>query len=301
MYERLAVVNRVHVMLGPYSSPLTLAASPAAERHHIPFVAVCANSPRIYSRGYQWLVCVIDKAPGYTGRYWDMIKAEAKAKTVFFVVEDTLHPQGVFQGAERLARGAGLSVSGHRSAPRDQRDFSSILVNLKKVDPDIVFVSSNIPFAVQFMIQAREMGLSPREFHVIHHGGVFRRALGRAAEGITGQSYWTPGMGFSDPERFMGLLDKAGFSLEDYPWAPAYMMAFEVVEAAVKKAGTTDTGKIMQTLKGLKMETLGGMVCFGPDGAGSINTYPSQIQKGRYQVVWPRQVATAPHVYPANP
>ena len=301
MYERLAVVNRVDLMFGPYSSPLTLAASTAGEAHHIPFIAICANSPKIYARGYEWIVCIIDKAPRYTHRYWEMIAAEAKARSVAFVVEDTLHPQGVFKGARKLAADAGLNILEHHVAPRDTRDFSPIMSRLKKADPDIVFIASNIPFAVQFMAQAREMGLAPREFHAIHHSGIFLQALGPIAEHVTGQSYWTPGMTHGQFARFEKLLTAAGVSLADYPWAPAYMMAFEVAEAALTAAPTGDADAIIKALKTSRTETIGGTVRFGADGAGSINTYPSQIQDGQYHIVWPPAVATGNHIYPRRP
>lgn len=298
MYERLAVVDRVDLMLGPYSSPLTMAASTAAETHHVPFVAICANSPKIYTRGYQWIVCIIDKGPRYTHRYWEMVAAEAKAKSVAFVVEDTLHPQGVFKGARNLAAQAGLTVTGSHVAPRDARDFSAILVKLRQSDPDIIFISANIPFAVQFMAQAREMGLSPREFHAIHHSGIFLKSLGPAAEQVTGQSYWTPGMTRGQHQRFEALLDSAGIDLNDYPWSPAYMMAFEVVEAVLATTDGSDPETVMATLKDSETETIGGVVRFAADGAGTINTYPSQIQQGRYEIIWPPNHATGHHIYP---
>jgi len=299
MYERLAVVDRVHLMIGPYSSPLTFAASTAAETHGLPFLAVCANSPKIYSRGYGWIACVIDEAPRYTHRYWDMLKAEEKARTVAFVVEDTLHPKGVHKGAMALAEESGLRVLTSRFAPRDCRDFSSVLAELKRLDPDVVFVSSNIPFAVQFMSQAQEMGLRPREFHAIHHSGIFRRSLGPGAEYVTGQSYWTPGMTLGRHERFQEILRSGGIDLADYPWAPAYMMAFEVVEASLARAGTTAPKALMKAILEGETETIGGTVRFRPNGVGSINTYPSQIVDGRYEIVWPPDKATAAHVYPA--
>ena len=302
MYERLAVVNNVQLMFGPYSSPLTLASSTAAESHKIPFVAICANSPKIYDRGYKHIVCIIDKAPRYTYRYWEMIKAEGWAKSVSFVIEDTLHPQGVFKGARVLAADAGLKILGHHVAPRDARDFSAVLVDLKQADPDIVFISSNIPFAVQFMAQARELGLSPREYHAIHHSGIFLKSLGKTADRVTGQSYWTPGMTQGQHARFQTLLQTAGISLNDYPWAPAYMMAFEVVEAALAQiegdAAVADGAAIMAALKKSQTETIGGLVRFAADGAGTINTFPSQIQGRDYQIVWPPQQATGKHIYP---
>ncbi|MCF8062968.1 MAG: amino acid ABC transporter substrate-binding protein [Deltaproteobacteria bacterium] len=299
MYERLAVVDRVHLMIGPYSSPLTFAASTAAENHGIPFLAVCANSPRIYSRGNRWIACVIDEAPRYTYRYWEMLEAEGKAGTVFFVVEDTMHPQGVYEGAKVLAEAAGLRVLGGRVAPRDCRDFSSVLGEIRALDPDIVFVSANIPFAVQFMSQARESHLHPREFHAIHHSGVFRRSLGEGAEHVTGQSYWTPGMTLGRNERFQEILARSGVDPEDYPWAPAYMMAFEVVEAALTGAGTAAPGRLMQEILSSEIETIGGVVRFQPNGVGSINTYPSQIRNARHEIVWPPEKATSTHLYPA--
>jgi len=299
MYERIALVHHAHLMVGPYSSPLTFAATTAAENHGIPFLAICANSPNIYSRGFQWITCVIDEAPRYTYRYWELLRSEAKAQSVSFIIEDTLHPQGVFRGAKKLAEEAGILVKSHYTVPPDMKDFSGSLVKLVRDNPDIVFVSSNVPFAIRFISQARELRLKPKEFHVIHHGGIFRRALGDGAEYITGQSYWAEGMKKGQHERFLKLLREAKISLEDYPWSPAYMMAFEVIETALTKAATLDSLELMKTLKSIAVDTIGGSVKFNANGVGSINTYPSQIQNSRYHIIWPREIATAKHIYPA--
>lgn len=300
LYEKMATLDKVHLLLGPYSSPLTFAASTAAETNGVPLLAICANSPKIYQRGYKWIACVIDEAPRYTHRYWDMIREEGLAKSVSFVVEDTLHPKGVFEGARTLAQQAGLEILSVYTAPRETRDFSPILFKLKAENPDLLFVSANIPFATQFMIQAREQGLRPREFHVTHHGGPFRRALGPWAEGVTGQSYWTPGMKGPGSGRFLKLLAQSRLSLEDYPWLPAYMMALQVVENVFSTTSSLEPWELMETLKASQTETIGGKVWFRQNGVGSINTYPSQIQDGSYQILWPPGLATASHRYPTG-
>jgi branched-chain amino acid transport system substrate-binding protein len=296
--ERLITVDRANLIFGPYSSPLTFAASAAAEQQRVPFIAICANSPKIYERGFRWIVCVIDAAPRYTHRYWEMIQVEGKARSVAFVVEDSLHPVGVYEGSRELATKAGLQIVAAEVIPADTADFTPIVLKLKKLDPDIIYVAANIPFAVAFMKQARELNLSPREFHCIHHSGIFRQPLGPAAEYVVGQSYWAPDMKYGNPERFLSLLKTAGINLDAYPWAPAYMMAFEVAEEALSRAGTLDPEILMKTLKGLTVTTLGGPVWFAENGVGTINAYPSQIQKGSYQIIWPPEVATARHVYP---
>jgi branched-chain amino acid transport system substrate-binding protein len=297
-YERLISVDKADILLGPYSSPVTFAASLAAEENKVPFIAICANSHKIYNRGFQWIVCVIDQAPQYTHRYWDMIEAEGRAKTVAFVVEDTLHPQGVYRGAKKLSETAGLKEVLLKVLPADTHDFTAAIVKIQKASPDIVFVSANVPFSIAFMRQARELGLNPKEFHVIHHGGVFKKGLGAGAEGVVGQSYWTEGMDYGNPELFSAVMERSGIDLDDFPWAPAYMMAFETVTQAIERAGTLDRKQLMATLKKLKVMTIGGVVSFAENGVGTINTYPSQIIDGKYHIIWPPQVATAGHRYP---
>ena len=105
-------------------------------------------------------------------------------------------------------------------------------------------------------------------------------------------------MQYSDPKRFLAILKEAKIDVDDYPWSPAYMMAFEIAEAALKQAGTLEPAPLMQTLKKLRITTLGGPVWFADNGVGTINTYPSQIQRGKYQIIWPPEVATGKHIYP---
>jgi branched-chain amino acid transport system substrate-binding protein len=300
-YERLATVDRVNLMLGPYSSPLTFAASTAGENHQIPFIAICANSPKIYARGFKWLVGVIDLGPRYTYRYWEMIQKEGKAKSVSFVVEDTIHPLGVFKGSKKLAEAAGLKILTRDIVPAKARDFTPIITKLKKENPDIIYVSSNIPFAINFMKQAKEMKLNPKEYHCIHHSGIFRDALGSAAEDVIGQSYWVEGMKLGDTQLIDDVLKRAGISEPMYPWSPAYVAAFQILQKAIENAGTLDNQKVMESLKRLKMETVLGEEVFSDTGYGSINTYPSQIQDGVYKVIYPPQVATGKHIYPRGP
>jgi len=105
-------------------------------------------------------------------------------------------------------------------------------------------------------------------------------------------------MKYSKPQRFLALLRNAKIDVDDYPWSPAYMMAFEIAEAALGQAGTLEPAPLMKTLKDLRITTIGGPIWFAENGVGAINTYPSQIQSGTYQIIWPSEVATGKHIYP---
>ena len=52
LYERLISQDGVDLLLGPYSSALTLAASRVAERHNFPMVATGASSETIWDQGF---------------------------------------------------------------------------------------------------------------------------------------------------------------------------------------------------------------------------------------------------------
>lgn len=297
-YERLIQRDGVDILIGPYSSPLTFAASIPAERSGTPFVAICANSPKIYRRNFKWLSGVIDLAPRYTYRYWDMIRSEKLAKTVSFIVEDSMHPRGVYKGSRTLAEKAGIKILTTEIVPPDIQEMGGIITRLKAENADIVYLSSNVPLAITFMKQAREKGLKAKEFHCIHHSGIFRKALGPDSEGVVGQSYWTRGMGVAEEDAFLDILVRSGIDPDNYPWAPAYMCALQMVEEAVRRAGSVEKTRIMESLKGAAFMTLCGKNRVHESGYGEINTYPSQIIKGRYEIIWPRENATAGHVYP---
>src|SRR5262245_31718652 len=54
LYEKLVTEDKVHVLLGPYSSPITVAASTVAETPQIPMLGLGANSTGIARRGFRW-------------------------------------------------------------------------------------------------------------------------------------------------------------------------------------------------------------------------------------------------------
>lgn len=287
-YEKLVTEDKVDLLIGPYSSFLTLAASTVAEKHRIPFVAVEANSPKIYERGYQWIVGVLASATIWSDHYFDMIQAEGKAKTIAFLSEDIVHAREVYDGSVKKAEEIGLKVVFKEIAPSRTTDFSSPIIKMKELDPDIVYISSFHPFAVAFMKQAKELDLNPREFHAIHHAIGFQGALGKDAEYVVGESYWVPGIQKGDTQFFEELLKRSGIDVGEWPWAGIRMGAFDAISGGIEKASTLDRTKLMEALKSLSIETITGTLRFDERGVGTMNTIPTQIQHGKYVLIWPK-------------
>ena len=308
VYERLVTVDKVHILVGPYASPITIQASTVAEKHGIPMIALEANSPAIFSRGFKWLVGVIDDGTKWSDHYFDMLKAEGKVKSMGIVIQETGHTKEVGAGAVAKAKAVGINVVVQESAPFRPPDFTPIIAKMKASNPDLVYLSGFVGFTAAFHKQALEQGLNAREFHVIHHGSAFRKAAGEAqANHVTGENYWMPGIKKGNWQMFEEMLQKTGITVADYPWSGIRMFGLDALKATLEKAGSLDREKLLAAARAVDVETISGRLRFQGKGAsatpnaefqGTMNPFPTQIQDGKYVTLWPQDIATGRHVYP---
>src|ERR687887_1287221 len=141
-YERLVTVDKVHLLLGPFSSHITKAAVTVADKYKIPMVMAEANDAKIFEERYKYSVNQVDLADTESYGYLELLAAEGRVKTIAFVAEDTLHSTGALRGGVTRARALGLEVVLEEIAPPDAKDFTAIILKLKKADPDVVYVEA---------------------------------------------------------------------------------------------------------------------------------------------------------------
>ena len=301
LYEKLVIQDKVHLLLGPYLSSMTVEASAMAEKHQIPFIAAEANASALFQRGFKWLVGALDRSVKWSHHYFDLIKAGGKAKTIAFIVEEIPQRKEVVAGAIPRAKEIGLRVVAEEYFSSSAQDLTPIINKVKAASPDIVYVSARPAQEITVHRQALQHGLNPREFHYLEPGAVFREAVGlKAANLVTGVSYWMPGVkGGPNVGEFKELLKRSGITVEDYSWAPVRFFAFELLRAGLEKAGTLDSGRLMATLRGLAIISISGSLKIDPTtGQGSRSPFPIQIQDGKYVTLWPPVYATGKHIYP---
>ena len=302
MYERLATVDKVHLFIGPYSSPLTIRASTVAEKYKIPMVTIEANADKIFQRGFKYIFGVIDSGTLWSIHYFDMLKREGKIKTMALIIDDRPHTMDVGVGARRDAEKVGLKIVFDQVFPAKTTDFTATITKLKALDPDLVYVSSFPDFAIVFMKQAKELGLNPREFHIIHAVKATTAALGKDAMYITGEHFWAEGMKFGNVALYKEILDKTGIKHFDYPWSAIRMMGYDAIKAALEKAGTLDKERLREALATLRYETLCGTNWFKPNGQGHCNTVSQQFLGDRWYPIAPPEVAVpGKRVFPTPP
>jgi branched-chain amino acid transport system substrate-binding protein len=75
----------------------------------------------------------------------------------------------------------------------------------------------------------------------------------------------------------------------------------QILADAVTRAKTLDRDRIRAAVAATKMTTVIGPVRFRADGTGEVRVFFQQWLKGKQELVWPKEFATAPFGYPAPP
>jgi branched-chain amino acid transport system substrate-binding protein len=312
LYEKLANVDQVHAFIGPFSSPITKAASAVAERLNIPMVACEANDTSLFTRGFQWFTSVLELGRPWSRTYFEMLADANKQgatsyRTVAIVSSDTPHTRDVGRGAVDFARQAGLQVIAEKQVPFRTTDFSGVIPGLKVGNPDIVFLALWPPEMFAFVKQADELGLRPKELYSRFLGAAFGQAVGeKLAEGVVGGSYsaqkWFAG------KRVEKALERAGLKPYEMNWTAIKITCLEAMLQAIQDAGTVERSTIMATLRGYStarpIKALYGPLYFNfnvavdgetANGFGTQFPIVMQIQGGKQVVVWPRDIQDAPY------
>jgi len=302
LYGRLINEDKVDLLLGPYSSGLTLAASRMAEKYNFPMVATGASSTDIWSRGNKNIFQV--DAPADT--YLNLVITSAKKAglaTIAMVYAGDDFPRQVAEGVRVEAAKQGMEIVFDEEFPQGNTDFAAIIEQIRAKEPDVVIGGTYLNSSIAFMKQAKKSGLSPKAF-VFTVGPAlpeFGAALGDDAEGIMGVVAWMAAA--SMPM----ALDFAFRFREEYGETASVYAAYgygagQVLEAGVRLAGSLDKDAIRMQLGQMKFRSiLGGYKVDDTGKQLAKDTYVMQWQRGERRLVLPKQLRDSPIEYPFKP
>jgi len=300
-YERLLKEDGVDLLLGPYGSTITYVASSVAERHSVPMVSGSASASEIWARGYQNVFQVDARAKDYP----DLLiqsAADAGLTRLALLHEDTTFTNEVAEGAREEAAKHGLTVV-FDEAYRDLHDVSGLVQRLGRAEPDVFLGGTYFEDAIALVQEAKKQGFAPKAiaFTVGPALAEFGDALGTDAEGILGLTPWMRSaavpMAYDFSFRYKGK----------YGRNPSYQAAYgyasgQVLEAAVRLAGSLDNDAVHHQLGSMRFKSLMGHYRVDETGAQlDKETLVMQWQDGRRVLVLPKEVREAAVEYPFTP
>ncbi len=301
LYEKLITADKVDLIVGPYSSGVTSAVSTVAEKNKMAMIGPEAADAKIYMRGYKYNF----QGQTQAGRYMLGALALAKAngyKTLAMLAEDTAFPKAVSEEVVKAAPEYGIKIVFNETYPKGSSDFSALLTRVKQLDPDIVFANSYLPDSQGIIRQCGEQRVNAKMFAVAVGAAEPQFGnLGSTANYIFGATQWADNMKTKGNAEFVKAY-KAMFGRSPDYHSAANFGTMQVLEAAVKQAGSLDQDKIAAAISKTDMDTVYGH--FKVDARGVQVGYASallQWQNGKQVVVWPDAVQQAKPILPTPP
>jgi len=297
-FKKLIERDQVDFLVGPYSSSLTLEASLVAEKYNTPMVSTAASAEEIWSRGLKNIFGADTPVDDYlVGLH---MAADAGAKTIALVYARTEFGEELAASSRRKMESYGLRIVFDEGYAPEQRDFTRMAKRLGEVDADLIFGISYLDDSVALVRAVKKAGVKPKMLGFTVGPGLreFGEQLGSDAEGVVGMVQWLRG------SRQPGAQDFAYRFNERYgsspgPYAVIGYSAGEILEAAVRLAGTTDHDAVREQLRSMYFRALIGPYRVNETGrqVGRRN-YVLQWQDNHRRLVAPEEIAQSALIYP---
>lgn len=306
--EKLISREKVPVITGGYSSSVTAAAAPVAQRFQVPFVICTGSADDITEKGYNYIFRINQFASEYPNAVESFLKEVAKdVKTVALLYENSAFGQSSSKSFEEDAKRLGLKIIVKEGYQAGAIDFKPILTKVKAANPDMIYMVSYVMDASLLMRQSKELRINPKMFV---GGGAgftlpeFAKSAGDAANGVFSATLWIETLPFPGAKAYFDKFKKKYGSETEYHGAEAYA-AMYVVADALNRAKSITPKDVREALTLTDMKTAFGPVKFisydKKTQQNKLDTYLVQWQNGELDAVWPKNAATKKYIYPTPP
>ena len=295
LYEKLITDDKVDLISSPYSSGITDAVANVSERYKMPMITFAAASSVIWQKGRKYIFNTIDYAENYQKGALFLAK-QIGVKRIAVIGEDSLFPRMTRKGVEKWAKQLGLEiVLAENYGSRKQGDYTALLQKIKSKRAEAIFSNSYFADAASQIRTLREMDYNLKMFASTVGPGLprFANDLGSTAEYVLGFTQWEPipeKLGYPGMREYIAGYTKKYGTPPNYHAGAAYG-AMQVLEAAVKHAGSFDSEKIRDAYATIDVMTMFGRYKVDAQGLSRHKGMTFQIQNGKRMIVWPKDQA----------
>jgi branched-chain amino acid transport system substrate-binding protein len=282
--EKLIVKDKVPVMLGAWSSTLTLAVMPKLEEYKVPMLVETSSSGKITVSGNPYIFRISPTSEMEAKAFTPLVKTLGIKKADFLATNNDFG-LGASKEFSEMAKREGVQVGVMETMDPKATDFSAQLAKIKASGSDTLFVTTAVEQITLILKQAKDQQVPQR---IITTGGSnspdqLIAQAGDAANGSYHLVFFTPWFpdAVKNPDvakKFVALWNEkkhnvGGLTEGFRGWDGLYT----IVEA-IKAAGKPDAEAITKALWGVKVKGINGDIAFikqGPAGKESAQNVPS--------------------------
>jgi branched-chain amino acid transport system substrate-binding protein len=305
--ERLIEADKVHALVAPFGSALTIGIAPVAEAKGVPMVAPAAWSDAIYNKGYKYTfnpyILASDEGRVAIDLFHDMNRRLAdKWNTLALLYSEDPYATTVAVGVRDRVKKYNYRIVLDQGVPRGTLDFGPLILKMKDLKPDLVFYMDNsVPANVKMVQQMRELGFNTKLLYfpvLTDNADVVMEQIKDIAEGLTGHTHSANHVFSGQEELWKWLVREAeakGYPVRIWPGLASTIISgflcVQLLVDAIERAGSLDTVRIRDALAKTDGLYLSGPIRFGPNGVNDKYTLILvQLQKGDWVTISPEKI-----------
>ncbi len=302
-YNKLISVDKVDLVIGPYSSLLTKPASEAVNRYGYAMLEGAGGAPSVFNRGlhnvFDVSLPVANNLLSFAN-YILSLPAAQRPKTAAYATSDDPFTQPQVDIARAKLEAGGITTAYQTVYPAETTDFSPIAASLIHAKADIDVLGTMLPDITAFIQAFRQQHYNPQALIATAGpdlGSDFTKAIGGAniAEGVFVPNDWFPQAdNYQNTQMVQEYIAQYGGTASDISAdvAEGYAVG-QVLYQAVTKINSLDNTKLITELhSGDTFKSVQGDVKFDDTGQNIVAaSYLFQWQNGNYVPVFPAGTA----------
>jgi branched-chain amino acid transport system substrate-binding protein len=305
--ENFISVRKIPFIVGGYSSAETKAIANLCNQYKVPYLVVTGAADEITQHGWEYVFRLCPPSSAYAQGLADFLEAKLKPNTMAILHEQTDFGTSTAAAMERWCNTHGVDVVLKESYEAGAIDFKPLLGKVKAKEPDVVFMVSYLMDASKLMANAKEIDMNPKLFAGGAAGFTLPEFLvnaGDASDLVVSGTLWTPEVNYPGAKEFFAAFKDRYGSEPDYHGTEAYA-AVQVLADVLGRAESRTSEAIRAALADTDMMTIFGPVKFVADSEftnqNRLPTLVLQVIDGRFETIWPEELASADAVCPVPP
>ena len=303
--KKLISCDQVDLLIGPYSSALTIEAANVATSLNRVLWNHGGASDAVHAGESGWVVDILTSANSYMRGMIDLISCELpKVRNVAIVSSHKgSFPLAVASGAENYAKQKGFCVPVMLQYDPDKPEFEFLIEQVRRDNAEVIIGVGRIEDDIRLARELEHRNLKLAAVALVAAGiGRFNEELGRLSCGFMGPSQWEPGTPHNvDYGPSVGVMsEKLSMRPEgcDYPVAQAYATGL-VAQRCVEEGGTLDNWILRRIAGKLDMTTFFGPFKLDPVTGVQVGhcTLVVQWENGHKVTVWPKELRQAAPIF----
>ena len=292
--EKLIGKDKVPVMMGAWSSTLTLAVMPKLMEYGVPMLVETSSSGKITTSGNPWIFRISPTSEMEARAFVPLVKALGIKKADFLSTNNDFGLGAAKEFSEML-KGQGVQVGVMETMDPKATDFSAQLAKIKAAGGDTLFVTTAVEQITLILKQAKEQQLKAR---IITTGGSnspdqLIQQAGDAANGSMHLVFFTPWFpeAVKNPDlakKFVSEWNARKYNVGGLTEGFRGWDGVTTIVEAIRAAGKADPAAIQKALWNVKVKGINGDIAFikqGPAGQESAQNVPSvylvKIENGK--------------------